>query len=151
MDIAIHTLRESFRRLIPKQDLLAERFYATLFSRHPRTVALFEGVCFEDQKRKLVRALALLVRNVERPDFLRAYLQGLGAIHVAYGVASESYPAFAECLLDALAATAGPTWTHEEDAAWRDAIRQIIDVMLEGAAKLSWGEAPQTPRPGGLG
>ena len=137
MDIAIHTLRESFRRLIPKQDLLAERFYATLFSRHPRTVALFEGVCFEDQKRKLVRALALVVRHLEQPDFLRAYLQGLGAIHLAYGVAPSHYDAVRESLLTALAQTAGKHWSEEEDAAWRAAFELIATAMLAGAEKVA--------------
>ena len=110
----VQTLRASFRRLIPKADFLAERFYSALFSRHPETIILFQDVCFDDQKRKLDRALALLVSNMERPDFLRAYLQGLGALHVAYGVAAESYPAFSDCLLEALAAAAGPSWTRDE-------------------------------------
>lgn len=136
MDASIHTLRESFHRLIPKADLLAEHFYATLFARHPETIKLFDGVHFEDQKRKLVRALTLLVSNVQRPDFLRAYLQGLGAIHLAYGVAPDAYPAFAECLLEALEVTAGPTWSDEEAAVWRDALGLIIDAMLAGAARL---------------
>jgi hemoglobin-like flavoprotein len=151
MDDRIHTLRESFHRLIPKADLLAEHFYATLFARHPETLELFEGVEYEDQKRKLVRALTLLVSNMQRPDFLRAYLQGLGAIHVAYGVTPEAYPGFAECLLDALAATAGPAWSPEEAAAWRDALRLIIDAMLDGSARLTWGEAAETPRPSRFG
>lgn len=136
MDADIHTLRSSFRRLVPKSDLLAERFYATLFARQPETVALFAGVCFDDQKRKLMRALQLLVSNMERPEFLRPYLQGLGAIHVAYGVTPAHYPAFEECLLDALAAAAGPTWTAQEDAAWRSALGSITKAMLTGAARL---------------
>ena len=136
MDIQLDTLRESFRRLIPRSDALAQRFYDTLFQRYPATQALFEGVCFDDQKRKLVRALALVVRHLEHPDFLRAYLQGLGAIHVAYGVEPAHYPLVAECLLSALAATAGPGWSADEEAAWKGALTLIADAMLKGAARL---------------
>lgn len=136
MDSDLQTIRDSFRRLVPRADRLAQRFYETLFTREPETRALFEGVRFEEQERRLVRALALVVRNMERPEFLRPYLQGLGAIHVAYGVRDESYPVFAECLLEALAATAGPTWSREEEAAWSAAIRLISDAMLAGAAKV---------------
>jgi hemoglobin-like flavoprotein len=136
MDIQLDTLRESFRRLIPRGDALAQRFYDTLFERHPETQRLFDGVCFDDQKRKLVRALALVVRHMEHPDFLRAYLQGLGALHVAYGVAPAHYPMVAECLLEALATTAGPAWSADEEAAWKGAFTLIADAMLEGAARL---------------
>ncbi|APR83214.1 flavohemoprotein [Minicystis rosea] len=136
MDNDLQTIRDSFRRLIPRADLLAQRFYDTLFTRQPETRALFEGVLFEDQKRRLVRALALVVRNMERPEFLRPYLHGLGAIHVAYGVRNESYPVFAECLLEALAATAGPSWSRAEEAVWSDAIRLISNAMLAGASKV---------------
>jgi hemoglobin-like flavoprotein len=126
MDVHLETLRESFRRLIPRSDALAQRFYDTLF----------EGVCFDEQKRKLVRALALVVRHMEHPDFLRAYLHGLGAIHVAYGVEAQHYPLVAECLLGALAATAGPAWSADDEAAWRGALTLIADAMLAGAARL---------------
>jgi methyl-accepting chemotaxis protein len=136
MDIQLDTLRESFRRLIPRSDALAQRFYDTLFERHPETLALFEGVCFDDQKRKLVRALALVVRHMEHPDFLRAYLQGLGAIHVAYGVEPAHYPMVSACLLDALAATAGAGWSANEEAAWKGAFTLITEAMLEGTARL---------------
>jgi nitric oxide dioxygenase len=136
MDIQLDTLRESFRRLIPRSDALAQRFYDTLFERYPETLALFEGVCFDDQKRKLVRSLALVVRHMEHPDFLRAYLRGLGAIHVAYGVRAAHYPMVAESLLHALAATAGPGWSADEEAAWRGAFTLIAESMLAGAARL---------------
>lgn len=136
MDLQLDTLRESFQRLIPRSDPLAQRFYDTLFERFPETRPLFEGVCFDDQKRKLVRALALVVRHMEHPDFLRAYLQGLGAIHVAYGVQAEHYPMVAECLLSALSATAGPGWSADDEAAWEGALTLIADAMLEGAARL---------------
>jgi hemoglobin-like flavoprotein len=136
MDIQLDTLRESFRKLIPRSDALAQRFYDTLFERHPETQRLFEGVCFDEQKRKLVRALALVVRHMEHPDFLRAYLQGLGAIHVAYGVEAAHYPIVAECLIAALAATAGPAWSADEEAAWKGALGLIAESMLKGAARL---------------
>jgi hemoglobin-like flavoprotein len=134
MDLRV--LRESFSRLAPRSDALAQTFYGTLFERHPEVVPLFEGVEFDDQRRKLVRALALVVRHLEQPDFLRAYLQGLGAIHLAYGVAPAHYDAVGESLLDALAQTAGKSWTAEEDVAWRGAFALISEAMLTGAAKV---------------
>jgi len=106
MDSDLHALKCSFRRLSPQADSLAASFYALLFARYPEVRSLFAGVGIEDQQRKLVRALALIVRHLEEPYFLRAYLQGLGAIHLAYGVAPAHYRAASECLMAALAETA---------------------------------------------
>jgi hemoglobin-like flavoprotein len=132
----IQTLRRSFHRLSPRGDALAQSFYDTLFERYPEVRPLFEGMPSEDQQRKLVRSLALVIRHLEEPDFLRAYLQGLGAIHVAYGVKPEQYRLVTECLLSALAQTAGDAWTEAERAAWEGALELISETMLAGAAAL---------------
>lgn len=151
MDTDIHTLRYSFRRLMPRADGLAARFYDTLFARYPEVVPLFEGVKIEDQRQKLIRALALVVRHLEQPDFLRAYLQGLGAIHLAYGVAPAHYLAVRECLLATLAEIAGESWSASEEAAWQGALDHIAETMLAGATKLGpathGAENPATVRP----
>lgn len=136
MDTNVQTLRYSFRRLEPRADALAETFYDTLFKRYPEVVPLFEGVRIDEQRKKLLRALALVVRHLEQPDFLRAYLQGLGAIHLAYGVAPEHYSAVGECLIAALAQTAGSSWSEAEESAWKGAFALISETMLAGAARL---------------
>jgi hemoglobin-like flavoprotein len=136
MNTDIQILRDSFHRLAPRADALAQSFYDTLFERHPHLRSLFDGVHFDQQRTKLVRALALIVRHLEQPDFLRAYLHGLGAIHLAYGVAPEHYGAVGECLLSALAHTSGKSWSEAEEAAWKGAFALISDAMLTGAARV---------------
>lgn len=136
MSLDIARLQDSFRKLTPKADLLAANFYEILFDRHPDTLLLFAGVRFDEQKKKLLRALALVVRNIEKPEFLAPYLQGLGAMHVAYGVRPEHYPMVGECLIAALAETAGPRiWDRETEGAWREAYGVISAIMLTGARK----------------
>jgi methyl-accepting chemotaxis protein len=137
MAIDVAKLQQSFRKLTPKADLLAVHFYDTLFDRYPDTLTLFTNVRFPEQREKLIRALALVIRNLERPDFLAAYLQGLGAIHVAYGVKPEHYEGMGECLLHALARTAGRLWDVETERVWREAYQMIADTMLEGASRVA--------------
>jgi hemoglobin-like flavoprotein len=137
MSVDIQLLRDSFRKFVPRADALAQTFYDTLFDRYPEVLPLFDGVRFDEQRSKLVRALALVVRHLEQPDFLRAYLQGLGAIHLAYGVAPAHYHAVRECLLSALAQTAGKRWSADEEAAWRHALELIADAMLAGAVNVA--------------
>jgi hemoglobin-like flavoprotein len=137
MMLDIQTLRASHRRFAPKEDALASRFYEVLFERYPHMLSLFEHVRWDEQRAKLTRALALIVRHIENPEFMRPYLKGLGAIHVAYGVLPEHYPAFGECLLVALRATAGSAWSEQEERAWRGAADVIAEIMSAGAAQLS--------------
>lgn len=137
MAIDVAKLQQSFRKLTPKADLLAVHFYDTLFDRYPETLTLFASVRFPEQREKLIRALALVIRNIERPDFLAAYLQGLGAIHVAYGVKPAHYGAMGECLLSALAQTAGRLWDAETERVWREAYQMIANTMLEGANRVA--------------
>jgi methyl-accepting chemotaxis protein len=141
MAIDVAKLKQSFRNLTPKADLLAVHFYDTLFDRYPDTLSLFANVRFPEQREKLIRAIALVIRNLERPEFLGAYLQGLGAIHVAYGVKPEHYTAMGECLLRALAHTAGRLWDVETERVWREAYDMITGIMLEGASRV----APPAP------
>jgi hemoglobin-like flavoprotein len=141
----IHTLRWSFRRLSSRSVAVADHFYHVLFARHPEVRPLFDGVPIEDQRRKLVRALALVVRHLEEPHFLQAYLRGLGAIHMAYGVTALQYGALAECLIDALAQAAGSTWTEGERAAWQDALENVAATMIAGAAGPAEATLGETP------
>jgi hemoglobin-like flavoprotein len=133
----IHTLRWSFRRLSSRADSVANRFDELLLARHPEVRSLFEGVSTGEQRRKLVRALALVVRHLEEPHFLQAYLRGLGAIHMANGVTALQYGAVTECLIDALAEVAGSTWTEGERAAWQDALESVVATMIAGASVLA--------------
>ncbi len=142
MAIDVAKLQQSFRKLTPKADLLAVNFYDTLFDRYPETLSLFTNTRFPEQREKLIRSLALVIRNIERPEFLAAYLQGLGAIHVAYGVKPEHYDAMGECLLKALATTAGRLWDPEIEQVWREAYQMIADMMLAGATRVGEKSAP---------
>ncbi len=71
------------------------------------------------------------------PTSCARYLQGLGAIHLAYGVVPSHYDAVGDSLLAALAQTAGKSWSEEEAEAWRGAFALIADAMLAGATKMS--------------
>ena len=137
MGIDVAKLQQSFRKLTPKADILAVNFYDTLFDRYPETLTLFSNTRVPEQREKLIRSLALVIRNIERPEFLSAYLQGLGAIHVAYGVKPEHYEAMGECLMSALAVTAGKLWDAETERVWREAYQLIAEMMLAGADRIT--------------
>ncbi len=126
-------LRESFKAISHKAEELSITFYDTLFTRYPAVRPLFDETRMPEQRRKLIRSIAMVLRNLEAPEKLAPYLQGLGRMHVAYGAVPDHYPAVGECLLAALAETAGPAWNDDLNSAWAEAYGAISDLMLAGA------------------
>ncbi|MCA9608317.1 MAG: flavohemoprotein [Myxococcales bacterium] len=140
MSLDVTALRGSFTAVAPKADALATTFYATLFERYPEVRPLFAHTDLGEQKKKLIAAISLVVASLEKPDALTGALKVLGAKHVGYGAEPGHYAAVGECLLHALAVTAGDVWTDELNTAWADAYGAITSIMLEGAGELAAAE-----------
>ena len=124
-------LEETFAALAPRGEELVERFYAELFRRYPGVRPLFADVKSETQQRKLLSALALVVRNLRKPEALTKVLSELGARHRGYGAQPDHYPAVSDTLLDVMAEMAGELWTPQVHRAWADALQVVADAMLK--------------------
>ena len=130
--MSVELLRKSFNLVAPEAQALVDTFYSTLFERYPAVKPLFAEVELKNQKGKLIASLAFVVENLEKPGELSRYLGQLGARHVDYGAAPEHYPCVGECLLVALAKTAGDAWNEELEQAWTEAYQAVAALMLAG-------------------
>ena len=86
----------------------------------------------QEQKKKLLGALALVIQNLRKPDVLAAALKGLGQRHEAYGVRPEHYPIVGAVLLKTFAVFLGERWTPELRDAWAEAYQAVCTLMLAG-------------------
>ncbi len=132
MSLNVELLQSSFNLVKPHAGELVEVFYTTLFSENPQVRDLFPA-SMDEQKKKLIGALSLVVTSLEEPEKLGSALRELGARHVSYGAVEAHYPIVGGILLRALAQVAGDAWTAELETAWGDAYGAIQDIMLEGA------------------
>ena len=130
----IKRLQESFRGLLESQPSLADRFYAQLFAAHPLLRAMFPQD-MENQKKKLLDMLNLIVQNLHTPQTVRSTLKSLGAAHVTYGVQPEHYPIVSTTLINAMTELSGPAWTAELNSDWSSAIKLVTQIMLDGGRK----------------
>lgn len=133
MALNVELLSESFGRIKPRAEEFAHSFYDNLFADYPQTPPLFAHSNMAEQRMHLVKALALVVENLRRPDVLSESLQGLGARHVNYGILPEHYPMVGGALLKTFESYLGAEWTPEVKQAWVDAYAAITELMLEGA------------------
>ena len=126
----IELLEETFAALSDEAEELVARFYEELFERFPGVKPLFKDSEINEQKKKLLSALVLVVNNLRKPDVLEGALKDLGRRHKEYGALPEHYPAVAETLLDVMQEFAGELWTDEVEQAWSEALNQVAEIML---------------------
>ncbi|MDH5446346.1 MAG: globin domain-containing protein, partial [Gammaproteobacteria bacterium] len=137
LGLNISALRTSFDLLAPNGDELVARFYKTLFERYPGVKPLFSNTTPTEQKRKLLAALTLLVRNLDNVDMLAKVLTELGARHQQYGAEPAHYDAVASVLIDVMKDMAGDAWNSEIEQAWTHALSVIAKVMLDAYGEVN--------------
>lgn len=131
-------VQESFARVAPIADVAAQLFYSRLFDIAPEmATTLFKQVDMAAQRKKLMQALALSVKTLEKPAVLVPVLQDLGRRHVAYGVRDEHYDTVGAALLWTLEQGLGEAFTPDVREAWAAVYTLVADTMKAAAHEVS--------------
>lgn len=132
--VQVHLIRKSFAELSRHDHVAALFFYRRLFEIDPGLRPLFTND-IEEQSRKLLDMLAVLIAMLERPLGLELELKAMGLRHVEYGVKEEHYATVGGALLDMLAEVLGAKFTPEVREAWTLLYGAVESLMKEGAAQ----------------
>ena len=127
-------LQSNLELVVSRDPDLMQIFYSTLFERYPSVKPLFGRNSREEQAKMLTEAVAMLVSNVDDPEFVRTTMLAVGRKHVDYGVEDHMYAWVGECLVATLAQVSADAWTDELETAWTATLNAIADIALEGAA-----------------
>ena len=128
-------LEQSFELVAPTEEAkqaCGTECYTTLLRLHPEVESLFAQTNMEEQARKLMATLSLVLHVLGKPDVLTTTLRRLGRRHREVGVRAEHYPMVAEALLATFASCLGDRWTAEMQAAWTEACETIVNLMSQG-------------------
>jgi NAD(P)H-flavin reductase len=125
---------ESLAAIEAHGDRVAAQFYARMFLESPDLRELFP-VAMDLQRDRLFGAIIRIVRGSGRPETLEGFLMGLGRDHRKFGVRAADYEAMGRALLATVARFAGPIWTPEVEAVWRDAYASAAEQMIEAARR----------------
>ncbi len=131
MALRAELLEQSFGEVAAQGETFAAAFYERLFALSPETEPLFAGTDMEQQERKLLAALALVMERLREPEALEPVLQHLGKRHLAVGVTPEGFEFGGAALLETLRLFLGEQWTPDLEAAWADAYGAMVTVMLD--------------------
>ena len=110
------------------------RFYERLFEKYPAVKPLFTTPP-EEQHKKLMASLAVIVSSVNATERLIPYLHAMGIRHLKYKTEEAHYPAVAENLMAVLEEhlSAEGTWEPEMADAWQEAIQVTASIMVDAA------------------
>jgi chemotaxis signal transduction protein/hemoglobin-like flavoprotein len=133
-DLDIDLLEQTFELVKPRGSEIVDYFYTRLFKQYPGVIPLFDKADMQEQRGKLLGAIALVVSTLRKPEALVPALQQLGIKHVGYGAEPAHYDAVGGILLESLAHVAGSAWTKQIEAAWAAAYTVAANVMRDSAA-----------------
>jgi hemoglobin-like flavoprotein len=124
-------IRESFEPVKQYSTALTKLFYGRLFELKPEVRTLFK-TNIEDQSRKLLDMIVIIVEALDDFDALRPRLVELGRKHVTYGALPEHYEFIKKSLLWALGRALEMEFDAETKAAWNEMLDAVATTMLEG-------------------
>jgi hemoglobin-like flavoprotein len=122
-------VRDSFAKVVPIGDTAASLFYGRLFELNPNLRPLFTSD-LQEQGRKLMAMLKLVVADIDRLDQLLPAVRDLGRRHLQYGATDRDYDTVASALLWTLERGLGDDFTPETKSAWTTCY-----VLLAGEMK----------------
>lgn len=133
----IALVQASFEKVATLGVKAAELFYAELFAIDPSLQSMFSGD-MKEQHKKLLSALALVVRALHTPEKILHAVEKLAVKHLDYGVEPVHYTYVGNALLRTLKKGLGAEYTPELSDAWTEAFRMLARIMKEAA----YGRAP---------
>jgi hemoglobin-like flavoprotein len=128
----VHLIRKSYAELARHEHVAALVFYRRLFEIDPPLRALFKGD-IEEQSKKLLDMLGVLIAMLERPLGLELELRAMGERHAGYGVVDKHYDTVGAALIDMLAETLDDGFTVEVRDAWTLLYGVVASTMKTGA------------------
>jgi hemoglobin-like flavoprotein len=125
-------VQHSFEKVEALGEKAAELFYAELFAIDPSLRQMFKGN-MRQQHRKLLTALAMVIRSLHTPEKIIGPAQKLAVKHIDYGVEPIHYTYVGNALLRTLKKGLGSQFTSELQDAWVEAFRTLATVMKQAA------------------
>lgn len=125
-------VQQSFARVAPNAEQVAEIFYGRLFETDPSLRRLFKGD-MKEQGKKLMAALGVVVSNLKQPEKVIGTIQDMGKRHGGYGVEDQHYDTVGAALLWTLEQGLGEDFTADVRDAWTVAYGLVADTMKAAA------------------
>ncbi len=124
---------DSIEAIMSDKRSMCAAFYDRFLQEHPEARPYFAAVDMGKQASFLTVALAVIEDYCEHGyEPTEHYLRVLGTRHRNWGIPTELFGPFRDCLLETMAEFHQEDWNDELEEQWRQAIDAAIELMLEG-------------------
>ena len=124
----IKLIQYSFKTLTSKSKKVGEKFYKRLFEINPEVSKLFKGD-MKEQAGHLMRMVKTVVEGLNNPQIIVPAIQDLGRRHQEYGVESDQYKMFGECLISTIEEEMKNDFNTATKKAWEKLYNVLADEM----------------------
>lgn len=131
----VKLVQASWQQVEPIEGIAANLFYDRLFELDGDLRPLFKGN-LEEQKKKLMRMIGMVVRSLDDLDSIVPAVQALGARHRGYGVKDADYGTVGSALLWTLGQGLQDAFTPDVKEAWAAAYTILARTMKAAAAEV---------------
>ncbi len=112
--------------------LTGDVFFSKLFIDMPQVKHLFH-TSREEQAKKLIDMLTIIVGRLDHPEELTNDIQQLAKRHTQYGVKAPHYKAVGTALLWTLQQGLGKDWNDDVKAAWESCYAILSKTMINAS------------------
>ena len=113
---------------------IGDVFYRKLFIDLPEAKHMFK-TSREEQSKKLVDMLSLIVARLDRSGEITDEIKQLGKRHALYGVKEIHYTYVGNALIWMLKQALRSSWNKEKEAAWIKCYQWMADTMISASKK----------------
>ena len=128
----IDLVTSTFEQFLAAGDSGAIRFYERLFETAPNVRKLFPDDV-EQQARKFLQALRVIVSSLSSTERAARVLKRLGDKHHGYGAETGHYSVVGTVLIETLQDILGDDFSDEASEAWTAAYRLISSIMISAS------------------
>jgi len=126
--------QQSFEKVLPVAETVAELFYRRLFELDPSLRRLFTRD-MQAQGRKMMDMIQTVIYGLDQFERIKPVVEDLGRHHGELGVKDKDYDTVAAALLWTLEHELGPDFTPEVKKAWIEVYSLLANTMKEAASK----------------
>jgi len=128
-------VQQTFEKVRPVSEAVADMFYKRLFELDPSLRKLFKRD-IKKQGRMLMLMIEFVVKGLDDPETILPTIRDLGKRHVGYGVKEEDYATVGDALLWTLEQRLGEDFTPEVKEAWEEAYKLLSNVMINAGREV---------------
>ncbi len=137
--IQIRQVQQSFGKAATRRRFITTLFYDRLFELDPALRQMFLNQSMEENGKKFMQMLALVISSLHDPVKFKQRLENLGERHLYYGVQRDHYATFGAALLWALEKGLGKDFTPAVREAWR-AFYSVVSETAQNGYYVSSGK-----------